>query len=252
MKKIFTTNHLNTIVGCVLGGITIFLMLSSAKSDRDRRCPEVIVKLDGNSEQLLVKESDVEKWATIDGRQPVKGKLIHSIDLKTIEDRVEKSGMVKSCEAFFDLKGNLILDTKVWMPVARILGTRVDRYLDKTGQVFPKADNFTPTVLLISGDFFSKRKSLQSDKNKDLLDFINLITSDPFWNAQITQLDINSAKDIKIVPMYGDNTVEFGKPENVDLKLKNLKAYYKYILPQEQWGHFREVSVKYDGQIVCK
>ncbi|MCD8539319.1 MAG: hypothetical protein LRY55_05830 [Leadbetterella sp.] len=254
MKKMNFRTVFNTVGGLGLAALVLFLVFSSAKSDAVRRCGKLIVRIEDDDRQLLVKKEDVEKWATREGSEPLVGKTVADIDLKNLERRVENSGIIRDCQAWLDLKGNLVLDVKVYKPVARILGDShfPDRYMDEKGHFFPVSKNFTPTVLLLSGDFFRDKKGLESSQNKDLLDLVNTVTSDEFWNAQITRINVDRRKEILMEPLLGDNIIEFGKPEKVQTKLEKLMVFYKKILPQEQWNAFKHVSVKYDGQIVCK
>ena len=126
-----------------------------------------------------------------------------------------------------------------------------DRYIDAEGNIFPTSKHFSPTVLLISGSYANKVKNLNSEKNADLLSLINIINEDEFWSSQITQIEISEQKEINMIPLMGNNIIEFGKPENVAAKLDKLLIFYKQILPQKIWGDFSKISVKYKGQIVC-
>lgn len=254
MKKLNFKTILHTVGGISLAALALFLIFSSAKSDTVRRCQGLVIHIEKDDQQLLVKKEDVEKWATNLGNEPLIGKTVASIDLRKLERRVENSGIIRDCQAYLDLKGNLILDVKVYKPVARILGNSrfPDRYMDENGHFFPVSKNFTPTVLLLSGEYFRDKKGLESSGNKDLLNLVNTITADEFWNAQITRIDVDRRKEIKMEPLLGENIIEFGRPEKVQTKLEKLMVFYKKILPREQWSTFKHISVKYDGQIVCK
>lgn len=245
---------LSTMGGVSLLALALFLMFSSAKSDEKRLCQGVEVRIKDEDSQLLVKEADVLRWATSSGSEPLKGMNLKSIDLKKLERRVENSGIIKECQAYADLHGNLILEVEVYKPLARILGSArfPDRYMDENGRFFPISKNYTPTVLLLSGTYFNNRKGLESNENKDLLLLIKTVATDEFWNAQITRMDVNAQKEVKLEPLLGKHIVEFGKPEKIKSKLEKLLVFYTKILPQDAWSQFQEVSVKYDGQIVCR
>ena len=252
MKKI--KSILNTLAGASLATLALLLVFSSARSDSERRCQGVIVHIEDEAKQLLVKQEDVEKWVTNNGNEPLAGLPVATIDLQLLERRVENSGIIRSCQAYFDLKGNLHLDVEVYTPVARILANSrfPDRYMDKNGHFFPVSKNFTPTVLLLSGEFFRDKKGLQSAKNRDLLELVNTITADEFWKAQVTRIDVDRHKEVRMEPLLGQNIIEFGRPEKIGVKLEKLLLFYQKILPREPWSTFQHVSVKYDGQIVCK
>lgn len=253
MKNFNIKQILQTLSGVSLFALATFFIFSSAKSDTIRRCEGIKINIKDNANELLVNNKDIENWVTNNGQELLLGKTINSIDLEGLERKITNSGIIKNCEAYIDLKGNLILDVEVYNPIARILGNGsfADRYMDEEGHFFPTSKNFTPTVMLVSGSYFNNRKGLESMKNYDLLSFIKQINKDEFWNAQITRIDVNINKEIQFVPLLGENIVEFGKPEKIDTKLRKLMVFYKKIMPLDQWSGFKHVSVKYDGQIVC-
>ncbi|ADQ17734.1 hypothetical protein Lbys_2038 [Leadbetterella byssophila DSM 17132] len=245
---------LYTIGGGCLAALAVFLMFSSAKADEKRMCEGVIVRIKDEDKQLLVKQADVLQWATREGTFPLKGMPLSRIKLKTVEQRVESSGIIKECQAYVNLNGYIILDVVVYKPMARILGNArfPDRYMDETGHFFPVSKNYTPTVLLLSGPYFEQIKGLKSEENKDLLELIQTVANDEFWSAQITRMHVDKHKEIQLEPLLGEHLIEFGKPQKIRTKLEKLMVFYTKILPQDAWSKFTEVSVKYDGQIVCR
>jgi cell division protein FtsQ len=55
--------------------------------------------------------------------------------------------------------------------------------------------------------------------------------------------------------LIGDQKIVFGtaySEEEVKEKFKRLKIFYKEAIPYEGWAKYNEISVKYDGQIVCR
>lgn len=241
------------VLGGSLAALALVLILAATKNNSSKRCKGLETRIKDNSEQFLVTKEDIEKWVTQYGNDPFEGKIIENISLEKVEKRVLESGTVKSCKAYFDLQGHLILDIEAYRPVGRILSNsqNADRFIDNEGNIFPISKHFSPTVLLISGDYLNRHKSLKSEKNSDLLALINAIHEDEFWSAQITQIDVNNQKEVNMLPLMGKNTIEFGTPENIDAKFEKLLVFYKQILPQKIWSDFTKVSVKYEGQIVC-
>jgi cell division protein FtsQ len=235
------------------GSLIVFLMMAATKNNSDKRCKGIITHIKDNSEQFLMTNDEVEKWVTQYGRDPFEGKIIEKINLSKVEKRILESGKVKKCEAYFDLQSHLIVDLETFKPIARILNQNQsdDRYLDEEGNIFPFSKHFSPRVLLISGDYFQNLKNLKATKNADLLNLLVSIKEDEFWSAQISQIEVNKLKEIKMIPLLGNNTIEFGKPEKINAKLGKLLIFYKQILPQHNWSEFSTISVKYEGQIVC-
>lgn len=244
------TNY--TIIG-VLSVLGILLVISATQKNSSKRCKGIEIKIKDNANQLLMTKNDVEKWITNYGNEPFEGKIIENIDLSTVEKRVLNKGLAKKCEAFTNLQGYLVVDIEGYTPVARILGENgfPDRFLDKEGTIFPFSSHFSPNVTLLSGSYFNNLKSLKTKNNLDILSLIVKISTDEFWEAQIAQINVDNKKEIEMIPLMGNNTIEFGRPEHIDGKLNKLLIFYKQILPQKQWEAFSKISVKYDGQIVC-
>jgi len=237
-------------LAAIFVGVAVFLVFSATQNNASRRCKGLEIKIKDASEQVLVTKTDIERWVTQNGNDPLEGKIIEKVDLAKVEKNVLESGYIASCQAYFDLQGYLNLDVEVYRPVARVLGnSQPDRFIDAKGNIFPGSPHFSPNVLLISGDFFDTKRQLK--QNKDLVKLINILDQDDFWKAQIHQLDINKFQEIKMLPLLGNHIVEFGKPEKAESKLRKLMIFYTQILPQKKWSGFSNVSVKYDGQIVC-
>ena len=248
-KKIFTV-----VVLCLCLALGIFGIVSATLNQGSKRCKAVMIHIKNNSSQVLVSNQDVKRWATNYGNEPLEGKVIRNIDLKKIEKNVVNSGYMKSCEAYFDIKGNINIDTEAYQPIARILlpGMANDRLMDKSGVVFPMSARFSPTLLLIGGEYFKDPKNRKKARNADLVEFLTFIEKDKFWQAQITQISIDNNKEIIMYPHLGEQLVEFGKPVKIAGKFNKLLSFYKSILPMSQWSSFKTVSLKYESQIVCK
>jgi cell division protein FtsQ len=65
-------------------------------------------------------------------------------------------------------------------------------------------------------------------------------------------MDINHSGKINIYPQITGQIVEFGKPENIEVKFKKLKIFYKEILPQRGWTRYERVNLEYEGQVVAE
>ena len=85
-----------------------------------------------------------------------------------------------------------------------------------------------------------------------ILKLLKYIDNDPFWKAQISGLEINLNGDILFHPQVTKQIVAFGKAENIEAKFKKLDIFYREILPQKGWNHYRTVNLKYHNQIVCE
>lgn len=81
---------------------------------------------------------------------------------------------------------------------------------------------------------------------------IDKIREHEFWHAQIAQLDIDNKSRITFFPQVGDEKIEFGKPEDLDVKFKKLMIFYKEILPRIGWNKYNRINLEYEGQIITE
>ena len=165
-------------------------------------------------------EEDLMSIISRDGNLSLVGNYVENLNLKALEASVENEKFIKDAQIYKDLKGNIIVTAEQRRPMARIVRPDApDAYLDEEGEVLPVSTKFTSRVLVITGDFVDKiiEKGITKD-HKKYLDLIMIINADPFWKAQISQLDIDSSGEISIYTQVSKQVVEFGFPEEIDTK----------------------------------
>jgi cell division protein FtsQ len=57
---------------------------------------------------------------------------------------------------------------------------------------------------------------------------------------------------VKLYPQIGQEVFELGKPEELPVKLKKMKIYYKTILPLKGFNRYKTVNLKFKDQIICE
>jgi cell division protein FtsQ len=219
-------------------------------------CKDIVIELDNIHENHFMDEADVMKLVENTGHS-VKGKSVKGIELKRIEKKIMMDKHILDAELYNDLKGNLVVNVELRRPIARIVQDDApDAYIAEDGVVMSVSEKFTSRVVLISGVFvkrFLEDEDLnKSEEGKQVLEMIDFINSDRFWKAQIAQIDINRAGKINIYPQVTGQIVEFGKPENIEIKFRKLKIFYKEILPQRGWTKYERVNLEYEGQVVAE
>ena len=242
------------LLGIVAIAAVTLLIGFSSDTFSSKRCKEIIIKIKNADEQYFVNKQDIEALITKNGSDQLVGRTFEKIDLREIERRVLRNKQIKTCQAFRGIEGNLSLDIEQYIPVARILmeDGREDAYVDADGRIFPLSERYSARILLLSGEYFRNLPNLKSKRQEKILHFLNLINEDAFLKAQFTQLDVAKNGDVSIVPLVGNHIIEFGEATNIENRLNRLKIFYNQILPVQGWDSFTNVSVKYDGQIVCK
>jgi cell division protein FtsQ len=217
---------------------------------------DVTVKVYNSENNHFLDEGDVMSLMQVNVNN-VRGAKAGDVNLKAIEKKIKKDPFIKEAELYTDLKGNLIVGVELRRPVARIIrNDGPDGYIAEDGTIMPVSEKFTSRVVLISGPYvrriLQQRNMNQTDEGAKLLNFINAVRDDEFWNAQIAQMDIDSKGKITLLPQIGNERIEFGTPDNEEVKLRKLKIFYKEVLPRSGWNKFKRVNLEYEGQIIAE
>lgn len=253
MKTKFSIRKEIKVAVAILG--LSFLIAFSERKQGGAVCKDIVVELDNLSENHFLDEADVLHLVEGSG-EPVKGVGINRIKLKEIEKKLKYDKHILDAELFGDLKGNLIVNVELRRPIARIVQNDApDAYIAEDGVIMPVSEKYTARVVLISGavkQLLESEDLNRTEEGKQLMAMIEFINADPFWKAQVAQLDIQKNGKVVIYPQVTGQLVEFGKPENLEVKFKKLMVFYKEILPTRGWTRYERVNLEYEGQVVAE
>jgi cell division protein FtsQ len=76
------------------------------------------------------------------------------------------------------------------------------------------------------------------------------VRKDSLWDAQIAQIYVNQAHEIELIPRVGNQRILLGNADSLDVKFRNLLAFYKQALPKVGWDKYKTISVKYSNLVV--
>lgn len=240
-------------------GAILLIIIGFAESQQQRkRCKSIVVEIDkGQSEHFFITKSDVERLLNDSGQDPVMGKHFGQLDFRILEQRVLSNQLVKTCQVFRDVEGNLQVSLEQHRPVARIsfagsLNSLRDLYVGEDGSLFPMSEHYTARVMVLSGEYFEKRISLRKIQDQQLMEFVQFVDQNPLWKAQVTQADVDEHREIALIPQVGNQVIEFGTATDIEKKFDKIKVFYTTIQPAQGDKDYRRVNVKYRNQIVCE
>jgi cell division protein FtsQ len=242
-----------------IGAAVIVVLLFIAFTERRQgrvAIQDISIRLDNIEDNYFLEESDISNLMQL-SKENLKGASIDRVNLKSIEKKIKSDPFIQDADLYSDLKGNVVARVELRRPVARIVrNDGPDGYIAEDGTLMPTSDKFTSRVVLISGSYVRKLTQLknlnETEEGKLLMELVDRIRKDEFWRAQIAQLDIDSKARITIYPQVGDEYIEFGKPDNQEVKFRKLMIFYKEILPRVGWNKYQRVNLEYEGQIVTE
>ena len=89
-----------------------------------------------------------------------------------------------------------------------------------------------------------------------LLNFVKFVEDDPFWRAQIVQINVVNSEvydspQVEITPRVGRHVACLGEIEQAEQNLKKLMLFYREALAWEGWDGYNYIDLRYEDQIVC-
>ncbi len=249
--KIWNISKVTLLIVFLFGSIGLV-----EKEAGERTCTSIEVNIDNQFENYFINESDIIDILTNRGENRIVGVNFSELNLKSLEEELYKNKFIKKAEVFKDLTGSLMVNIDQSRPIARLMSNKMsDRYISNRGEVLPLSKRYTARVMLIGGSYADQAKLYdlyETEYGKNLMNMLHFIDQDKFWKAQVAQLTINGKGNIQIHTQVSKQIIEFGKPEDIEKKFRNLKIFYKEILPAKGWNSYDRVSVKFKNQIVCE
>ena len=246
------------LVMVIASAITLILVLFFTFRKKRSAIKDVIVDIhhlaDGQND--LIKEKDVRLIINRSQDEKVENKRLEELDVERIEQVLEQDPFIENAESFVDAAGNLNLKIFQRQPILRIIdNNNLNYYLDKNGVKMPLSKYFSARVPIVTGavppyvsDFLLRKKYAL----KEVFNLVQILNADAFFAPMIQQIVVDAAGEFTIIPILGDQKIRIGTLDDIDGKLDRLKIFYKEAMPYEGWKKYNSISVKYQGQIVCK
>ena len=194
-----------------------------------------------NSNNLFITKDSIKSAVT----KIITTKNIHksSVHLKALEFELNKIELVKKSDVFIDVNGTIVIDIEQRKPIARFIDNKF--YLDEDGLIMPKSKYYSARVPVIRG----------YTNNQDQLSLIcklsNYINNDKFLSQNATEILIDSNSNFSIKLRDYRFKILIGQLNNLDLKIKNFKAFYINALANQILNKYSVINLQFDNQVVC-
>jgi cell division protein FtsQ len=238
-----------TIIGCGF----ISLLIAANSEEQHHKCKEVTISIIGTGEKYFIGKSDISDILKTGANGRLINRSLPQINLANLENLLEENPWIVDAELYFDSKSVLHVIVTERQPIARVF-TRNGHsfYIDSSGLRMPLLKKVSARVPVIT-NFTSSRKL--DAKDSVLLNEIKQIAvfldNEPFWNAQIAQVDIMNDKKFEFIPVIGSHIIRIGRAENIDQKLRRLLVFYKQVLSKTGFDKYSALDLQYEGQVVA-
>ena len=225
----------------------IFAFVRLAGGGDDTKCKAVDITIVDSTHAGFITTAEVRRLLSKAGLAPV-GKRMEDIDGKRIEQVLVKNAFVKHVTCYKTPGGRVKIHLSQRLPLLRVMADNgEDYYLDAEGNAM-KPEGYHADLIVATGRIsrdYARRK---------LACLARQFHSNPFAADLVVQVGVAPDSTVTLVPRVGCRLIRYGKLDslNMDRKFSNLKAFYAKVLPEVGWNTYREISLEYADQIICK
>ena len=236
---------------CIGGGMFTLLMAAISSSNKDR-CSGYEINIRGASKNLFIDEKDAEQILQKSLGGSIKGKLITTFNLLALEVKLEKNNWIENAELYFDNKDLLHIRISEREPIARIFtGSGGSYYIDSTGRSIDLSEKLSARVPVFTGFPDQLKNASDSQLLYQVKMAAAFIYHEPFWMAQVAQIDIGADRKFEMVPVVGNHLVRLGDGDNMAAKFRRLMIFYQQVLSKAGFEKYKLIDVQYKGQVVA-
>src|SRR5215212_708429 len=228
------------------------LFIAAMQKKEEKKCSDINIEVNGANNHVFVDKKDILEIISEAGA--AKGKEISAIELKKIEERIEKNAWIKKAELFFDNRQVLHANITEREPIARVFTLQGrSYYIDSSCHQLPLSDKLSARVPMFTS-FPSDKKILSRPDSSVLMDVKQIaqyIQTDSFWIAQVAQIDITHNGTYEMIPVVGDQIIRLGNATNLDEKFTKLKNFYQQVWAKTGFEKYEIIDVQYANQVVA-
>lgn len=256
LKRILITAAIVILTAGFSGGY-FYHTGSIVKENRAKNlCTGLCAVVKDSLENKLISSSEICEIVRQSGY--VRGKLIDSVDLFSIEKLLDSQGEIKKSEVWSADDGVLYIEVSQRRPAVRFECGSTSFYADDNGFLFPICNRVQVPVVTgavpIAYQTGFKGFAATGREKRWLNGMTRLalyIENNEYWSKQIEQINIENG-DLILYTHIGEQKIIFGDTSDIEAKFRKLATFYKSIVPEVGWERYRIVNLKYKNQIICK
>jgi cell division protein FtsQ len=248
----------------LLGGVMSLLGFAEVKRNATL-CKMVDIRIMQHDSDFYITPNEVRKL--IEEQQgDVVGKSMDKINVHKIEQMLGNNPFIADAEVYATLDGNLEVRLVQKKPIVRIINNDDESfYIDSAGSIVPLSNNYAPKVLIVNGNINEPYSMYNTRNVKQMIHDTSVhsllpgiyklatyIRKNTFWNSQVTQVYIDTARDFCLVPRVGNQRIILGDTTNMEQKFNRLWVlYHNGLTATGKWNDYTTINLKFNHQIVC-
>ena len=237
---------------CAVAAGAIVLLNAAVQNRNQRVCTGYDIEITGAKDHVFVDKKKVEEL--LFGSDMPLNKQVVDFNLRAMEKKLKSNVWIKEAQVYFDNNERLQIRVKEREPIARVFSVGGSSfYIDSSGMRLPLSENHVAHLLVFTNFPAAKGKSRQADSLliRQIVEMSIYINKDPFWWAQVQQVDITAKRTFELIPLVGNHLVAFGNTEQLQEKFNRLQLFYKQVMAKTGFDYYEKLDVQYINQVVA-
>ncbi len=220
-------------------------------------CNGYTIQIEGFKEGMLfTSKEQIASLLKAATKGEIKGQRKAEFNLPVIEDLLEQSAWVYNADLYFDNNNVLHANVTERKPLARVFTSLgASFYIDEAAKQIPLSEKVSLDLPVFTG-YPSKKIMNGADSVlvQNVIATASFINEDPFWNAQVAQIDINNCGadcwTMSMIPVVGNHKVDLGDGTDIASKFHRLYLFYDQVLKRTGFDKYQKIDVQYNGQVI--
>jgi cell division protein FtsQ len=251
-RKISIRKILQVLLTILVGSGCIVAMVSASKLESDKNLSNVVVHLKNDKKYHFIEEKEIMDLAINNRHVDVMHTPLAKLDVHAIEQVIKSDPWVAEAQAFIDMNRVLHMYVTQRVPVVRIFERNGESYfMDATLHTMPLSQSSVYYTTVVTNVPELSNDTASRCMKQELYSLVRALQTDTFWNAQVSQVVVDSAGMFELVPVIGNQRIIFGDTTGTKDKLENLFAFYKQVLNRIGWDKYETLDLRFNNQVVA-
>jgi cell division protein FtsQ len=251
-RKISIRKVLQVLLTLLVTGGCIVALLSASKIEDNKRLTGVQVHINNGNSYHFLDNKQVMDMVVNNRHLDIQHIPLSKLDIRTMEEIVTSNPWVSNAEVFIDNGHVLHLYVTQRVPLVRIFEKEGNSYyLDGTLSEMPLSDKYVHYTTVVTNVPELKDDSAGRSLKTQIVSLVKFIERDTFWNAQVSQIIMDSNNVFEFIPVMGNQRIIIGDTSRLKDKFDNLMVFYKKVMNRIGWDKYEVLDLRYKGQVVA-
>jgi len=252
-RKISVRKILQVLLTAVVAVCCMSAMISASKIEGSLPLKSLpVIHIKNDRKYQFIEQKEIMNLAVYNRGVDILNTPVSKIDVRGIEKAIKADPWVADAQVYIDVDRVMHMYVTQRVPVARLFGQDGNSYyLDSTLHAMPLSENYTYYTTIVTNAPEMNSDSAGMVLKSKIVKMVRTIQADKFWNAQVSQVLIDSVGMFEFVPVLGNQRIRFGDTTNAAEKLNNLVVFYKNVLNRIGWDKYDVLDVRFNNQVVA-